>query len=98
MARLVGEVGAAEERPPVGRQEDAHGPAAAPGHGLHGVHVDAVEVGALLAVDLDGDEVLVEVGGGGLVLERLALHDVAPVAGGVADGQEDGPVGSCGAG
>ena len=30
---------------------------------LDRVHVDAVEVGALLAVDLDGDEVLVELGG-----------------------------------
>ena len=56
VARLVWEVGAAEEGPPVRGQEDAHGPAALPGHGLHGVHVDGIEVGPLLAVDLDGHE------------------------------------------
>ena len=92
VARLVGEVGAAVEGPAVRREEDAHGPAALPGQGLDGVHVDGVEVGALLAIDLDGHEVLVQVGRRGLVLERLALHDVAPVAGRVADGQEDRPV------
>ena len=98
VARPVGEVGAAEEGPTVGGQEDAHGPAALAGQGLHGVHVDGVEVGPLLAVDLDGHEVRVEVGRRGLVLERLALHDVAPVAGRVADGEEDGPVELAGAG
>ena len=50
------EVGAAEERPPVGREEHRHRPAAAAGHGLDRVHVDRVDVGALLAVDLDVDE------------------------------------------
>ena len=59
-ARVAGrEVGAAEERLQVGREEDRHRPAAVPGHRLHGGHVDLVEVGPLLAVDLDVDEVLV---------------------------------------
>ena len=47
----------AVERPAVGRQEHAHRPAAAAGHRLDGAHVDLVEVGPLLAVDLDRDEV-----------------------------------------
>ena len=53
------EVGAAVERLEVGREEDRHRPAAVPGHRLDGGHVDLVEVGPLLAVDLDVDEVLV---------------------------------------
>ena len=92
VARLVRVVGAAVERPPVGRQEDRHRPAAAAGHRLDRGHVDLVEVGALLAIDLDRDEPVVQVAGGRLVLERLAFHHVAPVAGRVADRQEDRPV------
>ena len=65
---------------------------------LHGLHVDAVDVGALLTVDLDGDEEFVHFAGDGVVLERFALHDVAPVAGGVADGDEDGLILGRGAG
>ena len=42
---------------------------------------------ALLAVHLDRHEVLVD--HDLLVFERLALHDVAPVAGGVADREQD---------
>ena len=90
MSWLVREVGAAIERLTVRGQEDAHRPAAGPGHGLHGVHVDGIEVRSLLAIDLDGHEAGIELGSRGLVLERLALHDVAPMAGGIADGQEDG--------
>ena len=63
-----------------------------PGQRDDGVHVDRVEVRALLAVDLDVDEVLVLDARGLLVLERLVLHHVAPVARGVADREEDRPV------
>ena len=83
------EVGAAVEGNGVGGEEHGHGPAALARHRLDGVHVDRVDVGALLPVDLDAHEVLVHIGGHGLVLEGLPLHDVAPVAGGVADGQQD---------
>ena len=86
------EVGAAVEGHAVGVEEDGHRPAAVAGHRLHRLHVDRVDVGALLAVDLDADEVLVHVGGGRLVLEGLALHHVAPVAGRVADREQDRPV------
>jgi hypothetical protein len=52
-------------------------------------HVDVIDVGTLLAVHLDADELLVQNLRDVLVVERLALHDVAPVAGAVADRQED---------
>ncbi len=83
------EVGAAEERREAGGQEDRHRPASGAGHRLNGGHVDVVEVGALLAVHLDRHEALVHERGDLGVLERLALHDVAPVTGGVADREED---------
>ncbi len=86
------EVGAAVERDALGVEEDGHRPAAAAGHRLHRLHVDRVDVGPLLAVDLDVDEVLVHVGGGLGVLEGLVLHHVAPVAGRVADREQDRPV------
>ena len=89
VAVLGRKVRATVERLAVRREEDRHRPAAVAGEHLHGVHVDVVDVRAFLAVDLDADEVLVhhprDVG----VLERLAFHDVAPVAGGVADAEQD---------
>ena len=90
--RLVGKVGPAVERAAVGSQEHRHRPAAAPGHRLDRGHVDLIEIGTLLAVDLDRHEVVVEIARRRLVLERLAFHHVTPMAGGVADAQEDRPV------
>ena len=69
----------------VGREEDRERPAAAPAHELHDELVDLIEVGALLAIDLDADEELVHELRDRVVLEALALHDVAPVARRVAD-------------
>src|SRR5436190_321769 len=54
-----------------------------------GVHVARVEIRPLLAVDLDADETLVHHRGRRLVLERLVLHHVAPVARGVTDREQD---------
>jgi hypothetical protein len=56
VAVLGREVGAGVEGLQVGRQEDRVGPAALPGQDLRGGHVDLVEVGPLLAVELDVDE------------------------------------------
>ena len=81
-------VGAGVEGPAVGQQEDGHGPAALAADRLRGGHVDGVDVGALFPVHLDGDKVRVQVLRGGLVLEGFMGHDVAPVAGRVADRQE----------
>ncbi|KKL07536.1 hypothetical protein LCGC14_2585030, partial [marine sediment metagenome] len=72
-----------------GGQPQRVGPPAAAGHQLRGGHVDRVHVRALFTVHLDGDEVLIQDAGNGFVLERLPLHNVAPVAGGIAHGQED---------
>ena len=95
---LVGVVGAGEERLPVRRQHDRHRPAAVAGHRGRGGHVDGVDVGPFLAVDLDADEVLVQVRRGRLVLERLVRHHVAPVAGGVPDREQHRPVQPAGLG
>ena len=83
--RDLREVGPGEEGPPVGQAEHRHRPAADAGHGLHRVHVDGVDVGALLPVDLDVDEQVVHERSDLGVLERLVGHDVAPVARRVAD-------------
>ena len=77
---------------PVRREERVQRPAAGAGHRLHGVHVDRVDVRALLAVDLHADEVVVHDQRDVRVLEGLVLHDVAPVAGGVPDRDQDGLV------
>ncbi len=90
---LVGVVGAGEERLALGGEHHGHRPAPVAGHRGGGRHVDRVDVGALLAVDLDVDEVLVHVRRGRLVLERLVGHHVAPVARGVAHAQQDRAVG-----
>jgi len=89
MPRLRGEVRSADERLALGCQEHGHRPAAAAGHRDDGLHVDRVEVGALLAVDLDVHEEVVHERGRGRILERLVRHDVAPVAGGIADRKQD---------
>ena len=86
--RLRREVGAAEERLAVGREEHRHRPAALPRQRDDGVHVHRVDIGPLLAIDLHADEEVVHQPRGRLVLERLALHHVAPVAGGVADREQ----------
>ena len=88
-ARLRREVRASVERPPVRREEDGHRPAAVAGHGDDRLHVEPVHVRALLPVDLHRDEALVHELRRLLVLEGLVLHDVAPVAGRVADREQD---------
>jgi hypothetical protein len=93
-----GPVGPAVEGASVGCEEHVQRPASLAGEELHGRHVDLVEIGPLLPVHLDGDEPVVEERCRHRVLERLPLHDVAPVAGRVADGEEDRPVQQAGAG
>ena len=92
------EVRAAPERAPVVVEGDGHRPAAAPGQRLHGVHVDGVDVGSLLAVDLDAHERRVHRRRHVVVLERLVRHHVAPVTGRVADAEQDRHVALAGGG
>ncbi len=98
MAGLGGPVGAAVERLALRREEDRERPAAGSGQADDGLHVDRVEVGPFLSIDLDVDEVRVHQGGDPAVLEQLVGHDVAPVTGGVADAEEDRLVFPSGAG
>ena len=84
-----GKVSTAHERLEVGCEPDGHGPATPTGGGLHVSHVDAVDIGTLFAVHLDADKPLVHQLRNFRVFERLPLHYVAPVAGGVADGKKD---------
>jgi hypothetical protein len=85
------EVGAAEERATVRGAEDVQRPSAGTREPHDRLHVDLVDVGPLLAVHLDADESLVHEPRRVRILERLPLHDVAPVARGVADRDQHRP-------
>jgi len=85
---------AAPERLACGREEHRQRPAAVLAHEMQRRHVDLVDVGPLLAVDLDVDEQRIHHLGGGVVLEALVRHHVAPVAGRVADREQDRLVGA----
>ena len=83
------EISAREKGMFVRRQHHRHGPAAAAGHRLGHLHVDLVDIGTLLPVDLDRKEARVDDRRDLGILEGLVFHHVAPVAGGVADAEED---------
>jgi hypothetical protein len=81
-AGFLRKVRPAEERPlPFVRQEHGERPAATAlrEHLLRDL-VDAVDVGTLLAIDFDVDEVVVEDARGGFVFEALFMEDRAPMA------------------
>ena len=59
-------------------------------------HVDLIDVRPLLAIDFDVDEQLVHDARGVVVLKTLVRHDVAPVAGRIADREQDRLVGALG--
>ena len=82
-------VRAAVERLKFRGQPDVERPTAAAGGRLHEGHVNLIDVRPLLAVEFDADKMLVHHLRRRLVLERLALHHMAPVAGRVADAQQD---------
>ena len=88
-ALLRREIGAAPEGMAVGRQEHGERPAALLAQQGQGRLIDGIEVGPLLAVDLDVDVELVHQRGRRLALEALMGHDMAPMAGGIADGEQD---------
>jgi len=83
-------IGAAIERPAFGGKEDIQWPAAAAGDGLHGIHIDMVQIGPFLPVDLDIDKMLVHEAGRIGIFETLPLHHMAPVTGCIADTHENG--------
>ena len=74
---------------PLRRQEYAHRPAPLPGHSDHGIHVNTVQVRSFFPVHFDIDKMLVHHPGGVWVFEGFMFHDMAPVAGCVANAQKD---------
>ena len=88
-ARLRREIRAAPERRAVRGDEHGQRPAALLAQRMQRRHVEVVDVRPLLAVHLDVDEPLVHQRRGVRILERLVRHHMAPVAGGVADRQQD---------
>ena len=94
----LGEVGATADRLAGGGQEHGERPAALLAGGMEGGHIDLVDVGALLTIDLDVHEKLVHDRGGFRVFEAFVGHDMAPVAGGITDGKQDRLVGGLGLG
>ena len=64
-------------------------PAALLAHQGQRMLVDLVEIRPLLAIDLDVDKELVHQLGDRRILEALMRHDMAPMAGGIADRQQD---------
>ncbi len=94
VARLLRKIRAAPHRLARGREKHRERPAALLAEEMQRVHVDLVDVGPLLAVDLDVDEQLVHHARRRLVLEALVRHHVAPVTSRVADREQDRPVGA----
>ena len=96
--RVRGIVRTREERLAVRSGPHRHRPTPVAGQGLGRRHVHGVDVGTLLPVHLHRDDVGIEVGSHRSVLERLVRHHVAPVAGRVADRDQDGDVAALGLG
>ena len=92
LERAGRQVGAAVEDVSVGGEEDRQRPAAAAGQfGDRGL-IPRVDVGPHVAIDLDGNEQLVDERRDVGVLVGLAVHLVAPVAPDRADVEIDRPV------
>lgn len=92
-AVLRREIGAGKERFLIGGEEHGHGPATLiPVQRQRGLHVDLIKIGPLFAIDFDADEMLIHDPGDRLVLKRFPLHDMTPMAGGIADREENRPL------
>ena len=91
VARRLGKIRATEEGRAFRREEHGEWPAARPpGQHLVGGLVDLIKVGPLLAVYLDVHEQSVHHCCDFGILEGFMGHDMAPVAGGIADGKQNG--------
>ncbi len=91
LEQLSWEIGAREDGHLLGCEKDGQGPAARGSrHQLMGRLVNLVEIRAFFPVHLDIHEQRVHQLGRRLVFERLMCHDMAPVACGIADGEQDG--------
>ena len=72
-----------------GREEHRQGPTAMLAQKREGRLIDGINIGALLPVDLDVDELAVHERRNFRVLEALVSHHMTPVACGVSDRKED---------
>ena len=88
--RLLGKICTAEERPRLAIEKHRQRPAALFAERMERIHVDGIDVGPLLTVDLDVHVEAVHDIGGAHVLEALVRHHVAPVAGRISHRQQDG--------
>ena len=86
--RLSGEVRPRPEGLLLRREQHRQRPSAGACHSHAGGHIDRVHIRALLPVDFDRDKIPVDRLRHRLVRKGLMGHDVAPVAGGVADAEE----------
>ena len=89
IAILRREVRSAEEGFSLRGHEHRQRPAASLAHDLDDLLIGVVDVGSLLAIDLDVDEPLVHQARDVRILERLVGHHMTPVAGGVPHRQVD---------
>ena len=87
--RFPGDIGGGEERSLVRGHDDGEGPAPGAHELERNSHVNVVYFRPLLPVELDVHEARVHESRHPRVLEGFAGHDMAPVARGVADGEED---------
>ena len=74
------------------RQKQVQRPSPLPVHDDQGVHVNSIDFRPLLPVDFDVHESFVHQTGKVSVVETFAGHDMAPVACGIPDAQENGLV------
>ena len=88
-ARLLWEVGPAPERLGIRRQKHGERPSTLLAGRVKGRHIELVDVGPLLAIDLDIHVEPVHESRDVRVLEGLMGHDVAPMTGSIADRQKD---------
>ena len=54
-----------------------------------GLHVNLVKIRPFFPIDLDADEMLIHQLGDGFIFKRFSLHHMAPVTGGITNGQEN---------
>src|SRR5664279_545176 len=92
VAILAGEIGAPEEGAAIGCEYRSERPATLSADGRDGGLVAAVNIWAFIAINFDGDEMLIDDASQTRILIGFAIHDVAPVAPYGADVEQDGLV------
>src|SRR6476646_3546779 len=81
VASLRWKVGPAPERFAIGREEHRQWPAALLAQRVQRRHIDLVDIGPLLPIDLDTHEEVVHDGGYRGIFEALMVHDMTPFEG-----------------